>query len=408
MSIWSRAVDRVARRVRSSGALATVEDPRTVARLGILGLVTSIVTTALSALMFAWYGESTAALATAALCVAFTGILVWQGAGSGSADARITVTAIVVAAAANHVAVHIALGGFANSGGYLAFGILAAMVATMALDRIAVAVVVTFYATTAIVLGLLESRLAAGRVPPDPGLSATLATAVVVTDLVMLTVLFGNLLGRLRAERARAEALLLNVLPAEVAVELKERGAVRPRRFDAITVLFADIVGFTPMTEAISPEEMVAELDTIFTFFDRLENRYGCEKIRTIGDAYMLAAGVPHPRPDHAEAIACVALDMIDFCRTTRFQFRIGINSGPVVAGVIGRRKFQYDIWGDTVNVASRMESHGLPGEIQITTATRDLLGARFVGRRRGTIEVKGKGTLETWFLEGLAEPERR
>ncbi|HEX5630098.1 MAG TPA: adenylate/guanylate cyclase domain-containing protein [Acidimicrobiia bacterium] len=398
----SGIIDRVANRMRSAGVLATVEDPRAVARIGVAGLLFSIATTAMTAAAFLAFDEPEAAIATAALCAAFAAIFAWQVFGSGPADVRITVTAIVVAAAANHVTVHVALGGYANSGGYLAFGILATMVATMALSRVAVAAVAGFYASAAIVLGLLDSRLAAGRLPPDPRLSSAMAAAVLATDLLMLVAMFGYLLGRLKLERARAEALLLNVLPAVVAAELKERGVVKPRRFESISVLFADIVGFTPMSGDVAPEQMVEELNTVFTHFDELADRHQCEKIRTIGDAYMVAAGVPEPRPDHAEALARMALEITEYCRTTRFQFRIGINSGPAVAGVIGRRKFQYDVWGDTVNLASRMESHGIPGEIQVTTATRDLLGERFRGRLRGTIEVKGKGALETWILEGI------
>jgi class 3 adenylate cyclase len=279
------------------------------------------------------------------------------------------------------------------------------MVATLAFDRAQVLGVAGAYAAAAVVLGVLESRLSAGRPAPDHRLTATLATAVFVITLGMLVSIFWYLLGRLKTERARAEALLLNVLPAAVATELKERGAVRPRRFDSISVLFADIVGFTPMSGDVPAEQMVDDLNTVFSHFDELTDHYRCEKIRTIGDAYMVAAGVPDPRADHAEALARMALEIIEYSRTTRFQFRIGINSGPAVAGVIGRRKFQYDVWGDTVNLASRMESHGIPGEIQVTAATRDLLGDRFRGRRRGTVEVKGKGPLETWILEGLADP---
>lgn len=399
-------VDRVAARVRTAGALATVEDPEAAARIGIGGLLASIVTTALTTAMFLGFGEQSAAVATAALSIVFLSVFAWQALGPGPVDVRMTIGVVVVAAFGNHVAVHIALGGFAGSGGYLALGILGTMVATLVFDRVRVSIVAGTYAGAAIVLGLYESRLAAGRPAPDARLTNTLAVAVFVITLGMLVSIFWYLLGRLKTERARAEALLLNVLPAVVAAELKEHGRVRPRRFESISVLFADIVGFTPMSGDVSAEQMVDDLNTVFSHFDELADRYRCEKIRTIGDAYMVAAGVPEPTGDHAEALARMALEITDYCRTTRFQFRIGINSGPVVAGVIGRRKFQYDVWGDTVNVASRMESHGVPGEIQITTATRDLLGASFVGRPRGTIEVKGKGTLETWLLDGLAQPE--
>jgi guanylate cyclase len=405
--IGSAFVQRVAARMRPTGVLATVEDPEATARIGIGGLLVSIVTTAMTAITFAGFGEATAAAATATLSTVFVSVFVWQMFGPAPVDVRLTIGVVVAAAFGNHVAVHVALGGFAGSGGYLALGILGTMVATLAFDRAQVLGVAGTYALAAIVLGLFESRLAAGRPAPDPVLSSTLAVAVFVITLGMLVSIFWYLLGRLKTERARAEALLLNVLPAVVAAELKEHGRVRPRRFESISVLFADIVGFTPMSGDVSAEQMVDDLNTVFSHFDDLADRYRCEKIRTIGDAYMVAAGVPEPTSDHAEALARMALEITDYCRTTRFQFRIGINSGPAVAGVIGRRKFQYDVWGDTVNLASRMESHGLPGEIQVTTATHDLLGDSFRGRHRGTIEVKGKGQLETWILEGLADPGR-
>jgi adenylate cyclase len=205
----------------------------------------------------------------------------------------------------------------------------------------------------------------------------------------------------LRYEHERAEGLLLNVLPGVVAAELKERGSASARRFDHVSVLFADIVGFTRLSATMDPEELVSRLNEVFTYFDALAERYGVEKIRTIGDGYMVASGIPVPRADHAHALASMALEMLAYAARHRMSIRIGINSGPVVAGVIGTRKFQYDVWGDTVNVASRMESHGEPGRIQIGAVTNDLIKDRFATSLRGPIEVKGKGTLTTWWLEG-------
>jgi class 3 adenylate cyclase len=198
--------------------------------------------------------------------------------------------------------------------------------------------------------------------------------------------------------------LLLNVLPAEVASELKETGATKTRGFSSISVLFADIVGFTPMSADMEPHEMVVLLNEVFSHFDALAVQYGCEKIRTIGDAYMVAAGVPTAREDHAKAISSMALEMLDYARTTRLSFRLGINSGPAVAGVVGTSKFQYDIWGDTVNTASRMESHGEPDRIQITEATYRLIRDDFQTTLRGPIQVKGKGSLTTWYLDGTRD----
>ena len=206
-------------------------------------------------------------------------------------------------------------------------------------------------------------------------------------------------------ERHKSETLLLNILPREISVILKDRPGTIADRFEEASVLFADIVGFTILSARMSPEEMVQLLNEVFSFFDSLVDKYDLEKIRTIGDNYMVASGVPRPRPDHASALARMALDMRTYvcdghtALKELLQFRIGINSGPVVAGVIGRRKFQYDIWGDTVNTASRMESNGVPGEIQITRNTFDLIKDDFVCRARGRSEFKGIGEMETWFL---------
>jgi guanylate cyclase len=179
-----------------------------------------------------------------------------------------------------------------------------------------------------------------------------------------------------------------------------------------VSVLFADIVGFTARSAVMAAEEVVTLLDEVFSAFDRLADAAGVEKIKTIGDAYMLVGGLPEPRPDHLAAVARTALAMRDeIARIAAhpgerwLAVRIGIDSGPVVAGVIGRRKFIYDLWGDTVNIASRMESLGPPGEIQVTERVAAALGPEFVVRPRGTIEVKGKGPMQTFLLD-RADPE--
>ena len=214
-------------------------------------------------------------------------------------------------------------------------------------------------------------------------------------------------LAELDVERAKSERLLLNVLPASVADRLKESDQVIADGFDTATVLFADIVGFTPLAQILPPADAVVLLDRIFAGWDELADRYGVEKIKTIGDAYMVAGGLPAPREDHAEAIADLALEMGAKAERSAgesgvpLEVRIGIDTGPVVAGVIGRAKFSYDLWGDTVNTASRMESHGVPGAIQVTERAYEHLRDRYELRRRGTIEVKGKGPMTTYLLLG-------
>jgi len=209
----------------------------------------------------------------------------------------------------------------------------------------------------------------------------------------------------LEAERRESERLLLNILPADIARRLKAGEEPIADRIPQVTVLVADIVGFTPMSAAMEPEEMVGQLNDVFTHFDELAERHGCEKIRTIGDNYMVASGLPTPRDDHAQTLCAMALDMLEYSKTGPLSFRLGINSGPVVAGVIGTKKFQYDMWGDTVNTASRMESHGEADRIQISKATYELIKNDFATTPRGPIEVKGKGTLDTYWLEASREP---
>jgi len=211
----------------------------------------------------------------------------------------------------------------------------------------------------------------------------------------------------LELEQAKSERLLLNVLPAPVAARLKEEDGVIADDLPAVTVLFADIVGFTPLSERLTASAVVSLLDTVFARWDALVAAHGVEKIKTIGDAYMVAGGIPLPRDDHAEAIAALALAMgpqLAACSAETgvpLQVRIGIDSGPVVAGVIGRAKFSYDVWGDAVNTASRMEAHALPGTIQVTERTYERLRDRFELRRRGTFDVKGKGPMPCYLLLG-------
>jgi class 3 adenylate cyclase len=215
----------------------------------------------------------------------------------------------------------------------------------------------------------------------------------------------------IQKERDRSDRLLLNILPADVAEELKLKGSAQARTFQAATVLFTDFKGFTQVAEQLTPEELVAEIDHCFKGLDEIVQRHGVEKIKTIGDAYMAVAGVPDPEASSARSMVMAALEMQEFIQRRRterlmegrpaFEMRIGIHTGPVVAGIVGSRKFQYDIWGDTVNTASRMESSGAPGEVNISEATyalvKDLPGLRFTPR--GRVEAKGKGFLEMFFV---------
>jgi class 3 adenylate cyclase len=213
---------------------------------------------------------------------------------------------------------------------------------------------------------------------------------------------------RLQEEQAKSERLLLNILPAAIATQLKSHQEAIIEKFEEASFLFADLVSFTAASAVMPPTDVVELLNEVFLVFDTLAERYGVEKIRTIGDNYFVASGVPIVRPDHAQALANMALEMqaviqhFHWSSGQSLQLRIGLNTGgPVVGAVIGRKKFAYDVWGDTVNIASRMESSGLAGKIQVTMATYERLKADFVLEERGTIAVKGKGEMQTYWLTG-------
>jgi adenylate cyclase len=256
-------------------------------------------------------------------------------------------------------------------------------------------------------------------VPRETGLvaSATLFRnflfGVTATCAVLFTVVFYAVREAARAEAsaehefARSEALLKNILPVSVVEQLKEDNhATVAQRYDEASVLFADMAGFTARSATMPPERLVRFLDHVFTTFDSLVERHNLEKIKTTGDSYMVVAGLPLTRQDHASALARFALEMAKAATTFRdpddrgVPFRIGIASGPVVAGVVGTRKFFYDVWGDTVNLAARMETTGVPGKIQVTQQTYEALRATFVLESRGQVDVKGRGLMQTWFLE--------
>lgn len=266
------------------------------------------------------------------------------------------------------------------------------------------------YVIMACVAALLDP-LVAGTGPVLPQatrLFAGLLSALVPASMVLLISLF--LFRQEERARRQADALLLNVLPRAIADQLKHTPATIADGYDEVTVLFADIVGFTRMSAAADPCAVVDLLNAVFSELDDLAGRYGLEKIKTVGDAYMAVGGLPQPRPDHVEAVVSFAVDMLDAVKRHRalnggaIRLRVGIHTGPTVAGVIGRSKFIYDLWGDTVNTASRMESQGLPDAIQVTPEVlarlaKGPLAGRYRFEPRGPIVVKGKGPMLTYLL---------
>jgi adenylate cyclase len=307
----------------------------------------------------------------------------------------------------------IPLGGFITSTGVGVWGILAPM---GALVFGGVRSGIRWYvAFLAVFLGSGLVGEISGNVSPLPAWFTTtmLALNIAVGGTMVFTLLAifaqqrQDALAALRIEQEKAESLLLNILPHSIADRLKAESQTIADQFSSASILFADVVDFTPKSEHLTPAAVVDLLDHLFSHFDVLAERYGLEKIKTIGDCYMVAAGVPSPRPDHARALTLMALDMLEAMHSSDevghlgLELRVGINSGPVVAGVIGRKRFLYDLWGDAVNTASRMESHGTPGRIQVTRATYELLADEFECEPRGPITVKGKGEMDAWYVLG-------
>jgi adenylate cyclase len=309
----------------------------------------------------------------------------------------------------------IMLGGLEESSSVILWSLLAPLGA-VAFDRPSRAWpwFAAFVATMLLALALSEVVRPEGADLPNAFVRTFDVLNIVFVSFVAMLLLVTFARGR-DAAQARVEALLLNVLPGEIAERLQSDPNSIADHFDDASILFADVVDFTPLASSLDAREVVGLLDRLFTAFDELVDRYDVEKIKTIGDCYMVAAGVPRRRADHAQALAGLALEMRECARTclpegdgNDLRLRIGISSGPVVAGVIGRRRFLYDLWGDTVNMASRMESHGTPDAIQITRSTWELLRDDFVTEPYGLVDVKGKGEVETWRLVALNESAAR
>ena len=299
-----------------------------------------------------------------------------------------------------------ALGGFINGSAVILWGVICPLGALL-IDKPKNAIW-WFAAFTGLMIlsGVLQTRIAL-----ENDLSAGQINLFFVINLLgvasLIFLMVSYFVQRKNYFQERSEALLLNILPKEIADILRKETRTIADHFENASILFADVVNFTPMSANMTAKEIVNLLNEVFSEFDNLADKYGLEKIKTIGDCYMAAAGVPRPRPDHAHAITRMAIDMRNFIKDHKFggrhiQFRFGINSGSLVAGVIGRKKFIYDLWGDAVNIASRMESQGYKDAIQITQHTYDLIKDDFDCEYKGSIEVKGKGAMNVWFVTGL------
>lgn len=297
----------------------------------------------------------------------------------------------------------ILLGGLLRSSGQLMWGMMNVLGALVALSLRAALGWFGFFLASVVASAALPNWI-------EPTYTVEASAGELAANLGGVTVLIFATMAYFVRQRDRyqreSDELLHNILPDEVAKRLKTEKSMIADDFEAASVLFADVVDFTPMSAGMNPSELIGLLNEVFSTFDRFVDELGLEKIKTVGDEYMVAAGVPVTRPDHAESLAELALQMRDLVASNSFdghqiELRIGISSGPVVAGVIGTHKYAYDLWGDSVNTASRMESEGLAGAIQVSASTYELIRDTFVCEPRGVISVKGKGEMATYLLVG-------
>jgi guanylate cyclase len=296
-----------------------------------------------------------------------------------------------------------ALGGFVNGSAVILWALICPLGALLFGDPSYAKRWMLVFVSLVVLSGFLQPYVGStNNLSPTTIIFFFVVNLIAVGSIIFLMVFY--FVGRKNLFQEKSETLLLNILPKEIVSILKNEPHTIADHFEGASILFADLVNFTPLSATMTPIELVELLNAVFSHFDLLVEKHGLEKIKTIGDCYMVASGVPRPRSDHAQALTAVALEMRDYVNHHEFcgrklSFRIGLNSGPVVAGVIGRKKFSYDLWGDAVNTASRMESHGKEGNIQITRATYELVKNDFVCEPHGTLNVKGKGEMEVWFV---------
>ena len=315
------------------------------------------------------------------------------------------------------------LGGFINSSGVILWSINSPVGALLYDSRRKAVIWFAMFVSLIVLTAIVDAGLIGPIFPPHHTLPPGILTTIFAMNLIGPSVVVFLLLiyftqqrdhthELLVTEQGKSSSLLLNIFPQPIVRRLMDGQQYVADCISDASILFADIAGFTPLSAKMEVEMVVEFLNDLHTAFDEIMERHGLEKIRTIGYGYMAASGVPTARPDHARAIADAALDMMDYADSLQVSgdfpllLRIGINSGQVMAGVIGRKKFSYDIWGDPVNVASRMESQGLAGCIQVSARTYELLKDDFVLEPRGRIDIKGKGEMDTWILVGRKRPD--
>jgi adenylate cyclase len=368
----------------------------------------SIVTSSISAYQFYAVGAPWAAAAVCAPVLAAVIALIAMASDSRAFPAVMHV--VCAGTLLTTSAVIVLFGGVFETAGNTSWAVLTVIgaVAIFA-DRRAHLWLAVFVFTTLIAF-VVSRQVEALYVLPNRQYVSLFNLLIITLFIYLMLYYFVRQSARLYDE---SEMLLRNILPDEIADRLKSSDEMIADEFSSASILFADIVGFTPLAADLHPVGTVNLLNEVFTGFDSLVEARGLEKIKTIGDAYMVASGVPVARDDHARALCDLAIDLLEHCAANtyngeRVQMRIGIASGPVTAGIIGRHKFSYDLWGDTVNLASRMETTGTPGRIQVPAVTRALVTDGFIWEERGVVEVKGRGPVETWYLVGRVESPLR
>ena len=306
----------------------------------------------------------------------------------------------------NHIGVHILLGGYANSGAWFVFGVVVTALVPFWARRSTLLITGGVYGATAIVLAFFEASLRAGRPPVDPLLPTILFPFRMITALVLLAGLIYLAVRQIEDEQDRSEHLITHMVPASVAGRLREqKDDTLADHIDDCTVVFVDLVGFTAHSREVSPHVLLDELDEVFTDFDELATRHGLQTIKTIGDGYMAVAGAPLPQADHVGRACGFALDLLN-SEKLGLGVRIGINAGPVIAGVIGKNRLTYDLWGKTVNLASRLESTGEPDQIRVSATVKERVDDRYKFEFEGTSQMKGIGTVTVFRLTGRSHPE--
>lgn len=380
----------------AGGAFGLLEDRTLQARVAVASVALGVANSLLIVFVLVVFEESRTALVVAGMAVVSLVALGvstrtgWSAAALGNYGGLFVGT----------VTAHVLLGGYLWSGGALLWGLHAAVNAALTQDRRRTTyLVMGVFVGAAVLLVPAETALRMSREQPALAVSVfVMVDFFVFTTLVVVVPPILALISQLRAEQQRNRALLLNVLPASVADRLKANGGVIADHYDECTVVFADLVGFTAHSRGLAPAELVHELNEVFSRFDQVVAAHGAEKIKTIGDGYMVACGLPTPDPDHASTACRVALGLraelpaVNGRLGTDYELRIGINTGSAVAGVIGTSKFAYDVWGDTVNLASRIESAARPGSIALSSAVAQAVGDDFAVEPRGVADLKGQG----------------